>query len=229
MRVPPLRGRKIGGRIEHAAVPEEMAKVAAEPARGTRGPAWHGREADRRRACPVGPVRAPALPDGRLEGAPDPGRATGENAVAHPGSNTPGLRLCLTPDGGQAGSQPRVAAGRAACQRASRVLRFAPVLRMTSRPPLRSICSYGALRPRPDERVRPRNVVSTADPGRRGRASDPARVWPRFVGAEESSPPPAGEGGGPKGELRTPPNATAAAGTGGNRRGPGGPPAGAAR
>ena len=45
------------------------------------------------------------------------------------------------------GCRGRVAEGRPACQRATRVLRWAPVLRMTRRPSLRSESSYGPCGP----------------------------------------------------------------------------------
>ena len=45
------------------------------------------------------------------------------------------------------GCRGRVATGRPACQRATRVLRWAPVLRMTRRPSLRSESSYGPCGP----------------------------------------------------------------------------------
>ena len=56
-----------------------------------------------------------------------------------------------------------------------------------------------------------------------------ARGRCRPGGTERTPSPPGRRGRGGKGELRTPPNATAAADSGGIRRSPGGPPAEAAR
>ncbi len=63
----------------------------------------------------------------------------------------------------------RVAAGRSACQRASHVLRDAPVLRMTRRPPRSSDGSYGPCGPawtgRPGRPPRSRDAGRPADSG----------------------------------------------------------------
>ena len=78
-------------------------------------------------------------------------------------SNCPGASG-VTARGSLPGGRERVAAGRPACQRAAHVLRFAPALWMTPRPPRGSDGSYGPCGPawtgRPGRPRRSRDAVN---------------------------------------------------------------------